>query len=40
VFGGLGKPSLATVQSSSPWYDEQTATEFAVFDAERANARC
>ena len=29
VFGGLGIPSLATVQSSSPWYDEGSATEFA-----------
>ena len=38
VFGGLGKPSLATVQSSSPWYDEETATEFAVYDPERAAA--
>ena len=36
VFAGLGKPSLATVQSNSPWYDEQTATEFAVYDPERA----
>ena len=37
VFGGLGIPSLATVQSSSPWYDEGSATEFAVYDTARAN---
>ena len=26
------------MQSNSPWYDEQTATEFAVYDPDRAMA--